>query len=75
MVDQHDLGPRDRLSRPSAPDTRAVTAVPVLVWPPLEDVEQFLVDVATAVEADVDDDALLVGVLIDLVFESPQRRL
>src|SRR5690606_37724659 len=51
------------------------TVVPELVRLPLQDVEQLLVDVAAAVVADVDDDALRVPVPVDLVLEAPQRRL
>ncbi len=43
------------------------------VRPPLEDVEQFLVDVPAAVVPDVDDDALAVPELVDLVLEAPER--
>ena len=54
---------------------RAPAAVPVLVRPPLEEVDDLLVGVAAAVVADVDDDALLVPELIDFVLEPHERRL
>ena len=38
-------------------------------------VDDFLIDIAAAVKANVDDDPLLVGEAVDLVAEANQRRL
>src|SRR5687768_8106690 len=75
MVDQHHLRPGDGLARAASPCARARAAVPELIGPPLENVDQLLVDVAAAVVPDVDDDSLPVPELVDLVTEALERWL
>src|SRR5687767_7556940 len=75
LIDQHYLRAGNRLAGPPARLRERPAVVPVLVGPPLQDVDQLLVDIAAAVVADVDDDAACVPELVDLLLEAHERRL
>src|SRR5205807_2123228 len=75
VVDHHHLRSDDRLSWAPSPRARPIAAIPELVWLPLEDVENLLVDVAAAVVPDINDDSFLLPEAIDLVLKALERRL